>query len=41
MFSDSCSATTLFYKLVAPNVFAVGSSTYDEKSYSKGYDSLY
>ncbi|KRX00518.1 hypothetical protein PPERSA_06161 [Pseudocohnilembus persalinus] len=41
MFSDSCSAATLFYKLVAPNIFSVGSSTFDEKSYSYGRDSLY
>lgn len=24
MFSDSCSAATLFYKLTAPNIFTVG-----------------
>ena len=39
MFSDSCSASTLFYKLTAPNIFAIGSSSYDEYSYSYGRDS--
>lgn len=29
MMSDSCSAATLFYKLTAPNIFAVGSSSFD------------
>lgn len=40
MFSDSCSAATLFYKLTSPNIFAVGSSSFDEKSYSYGHDSI-
>ena len=29
MINDSCSASTLFYKLTAPNIFAVGGSSYN------------
>ena len=40
MISDSCSATTLFEELTVENIFAFGSSSRDELSYSHGRDSL-
>lgn len=37
--ADSCSAITLYEKLDSPNILALGSSSFDEKSYSNGKDS--
>jgi len=38
MFADSCSAVTLYEKIDSPNTLAMGSSSFDEKSYSHGKD---
>ena len=40
MISDSCSAVTVFEELTVPNIFAIGSSSRDELSYSNGRDKL-
>ena len=34
LISDSCEAVTIFKDLYVPNIFAIGSSSLDEKSYS-------
>ena len=38
LFSDSCSAITPFETVGAPNFIALGSSSFNEKSLSHGYD---
>ncbi|EGR28170.1 phosphatidylinositol glycan, putative [Ichthyophthirius multifiliis] len=38
MINDSCSASTIFDKLTAPNIFGLGSSSFGQKSYSSGFD---
>lgn len=40
LISDSCSAGTIFVKIQAPGVYAIGSSSWKEKSYSHGYDNF-
>jgi len=38
--SESCSAFTIFDSLEVPNIYMIGSSSFDEKSYSHGNDAL-
>jgi glycosylphosphatidylinositol transamidase (GPIT) subunit GPI8 len=40
LISDSCSASTPFEGIDAPNFIGIGSSSEGEKSLSYGYDSL-
>jgi glycosylphosphatidylinositol transamidase (GPIT) subunit GPI8 len=37
LISDSCSAGTIFVKIRSPGVYAIGSSTWNEKSISQGF----